>query len=578
MFVPKTTTSTTSTTTTAKAATTSHPARVEDLDGSDEIDVLPSLSSRTPAMSSDPHTASSAIAPSPQSAQAELRISARPPLVSPPSDVPHGRISHSESAAEHEVFREYVPPVDEVVMDTGTNRNTGTSKTVTTVTFTTRRRRNSQHGQRQVVVSPMKRGMKRSSMNVDATLADGLNPDLTRPDLAPEEDRGFGCSHFDGDDRYHGPGHGRLPQGDARPLKKSRTCTERSSALSEGEGEQGRGPTLSIEAEVKGPIPASTSTSTTTSAPTRTTVLPARTKYTPSPLPVLPSPSIPRADRSGVLPHLTHLREAHRKIGIGCERERCRADGLVPAAVGSEGRAELSASGSGSRPRRRKRGFGCMSRAPAREKDLVKSHAHSSLMVRTNPGENGSSQGPPEAPLHNASMANAAPASVPAHPLPLPPPSMLCLTKPVAFTFRVDARLDARKADAHKLLSMSEPQPSTQAHHETRPAPLYDSHHGETWLRLRKENATTAAIPFVFCTEQRAKERAKFDAMMHQKEEEMARVREEARRRAEEEEEREIREIRRRAVPKANEVPEWYMGMPKRKRGECKGEQKGNKV
>ncbi|KAI5983192.1 hypothetical protein EDD15DRAFT_2216803, partial [Pisolithus albus] len=54
---------------------------------------------------------------------------------------------------------------------------------------------------------------------------------------------------------------------------------------------------------------------------------------------------------------------------------------------------------------------------------------------------------------------------------------------------------------------------------------------------------------------------------MHQKQEEMARVREEARKQAEEEMARVVREMRRRAVPKAHEVPEWYKEMPKKGQG-----------
>ncbi|KAI6004638.1 hypothetical protein EDD15DRAFT_2216339, partial [Pisolithus albus] len=47
---------------------------------------------------------------------------------------------------------------------------------------------------------------------------------------------------------------------------------------------------------------------------------------------------------------------------------------------------------------------------------------------------------------------------------------------------------------------------------------------------------------------------------MHQKQEEMARE-------AEEEMARVVREMRRRAVPKAHKVPEWYKEMPKKGQG-----------
>jgi len=61
-----------------------------------------------------------------------------------------------------------------------------------------------------------------------------------------------------------------------------------------------------------------------------------------------------------------------------------------------------------------------------------------------------------------------------------------------------------------------------------------------------------------FKTDARAKEREKFNQMIREKEMEMERQREERRRQREMEEEREIRELRKRAIPKAHVVPEWY--------------------
>ena len=61
------------------------------------------------------------------------------------------------------------------------------------------------------------------------------------------------------------------------------------------------------------------------------------------------------------------------------------------------------------------------------------------------------------------------------------------------------------------------------------------------------------------------RERRKFDGMMKEKEKENQRAMEERRRQQEEEEEREIRKMRRRAVPKAHEVRDWYNTAPRRK-------------
>jgi len=57
----------------------------------------------------------------------------------------------------------------------------------------------------------------------------------------------------------------------------------------------------------------------------------------------------------------------------------------------------------------------------------------------------------------------------------------------------------------------------------------------------------------------------KFDEAVRVKQQEKERQSEEEHAAEAVEEEREIREMRRRAVPKANAVPEWYAAMPKRK-------------
>ena len=70
---------------------------------------------------------------------------------------------------------------------------------------------------------------------------------------------------------------------------------------------------------------------------------------------------------------------------------------------------------------------------------------------------------------------------------------------------------------------------------------------------------------FRFSTEQRAKDREKFDEAVRAKQKEKERQLEDDRAAKAVEEERGIKEMRRRAVPKANSIPEWYATMPKRK-------------
>lgn len=67
-------------------------------------------------------------------------------------------------------------------------------------------------------------------------------------------------------------------------------------------------------------------------------------------------------------------------------------------------------------------------------------------------------------------------------------------------------------------------------------------------------------------TDARAQEREKYDEARRAREMEAERLLEEKRRLQALEEEKAIRELRRRAVPKANEVPDWYAHAPKRSR------------
>jgi hypothetical protein len=65
-------------------------------------------------------------------------------------------------------------------------------------------------------------------------------------------------------------------------------------------------------------------------------------------------------------------------------------------------------------------------------------------------------------------------------------------------------------------------------------------------------------------TEIRAREREEFDRIVRAKEMELERQKEERRLQQELEEEMEIRELRKKAVPRAHDVPEWYADVPKR--------------
>lgn len=142
-------------------------------------------------------------------------------------------------------------------------------------------------------------------------------------------------------------------------------------------------------------------------------------------------------------------------------------------------------------------------------------------------------------------------------------------TKPVGFRFDVDVRMDARKIEVEKeradALQDLKPKPHP---HPGVTIPDFKALHAaqEAELALRKGGIVPVVpLPLELNTDVRAREREKFEARMREREREMERAMEERRREREEEEEREIRELRRRAVPRAHEVPEWYRLAPRKK-------------
>ncbi|EJF67314.1 hypothetical protein DICSQDRAFT_123697 [Dichomitus squalens LYAD-421 SS1] len=99
------------------------------------------------------------------------------------------------------------------------------------------------------------------------------------------------------------------------------------------------------------------------------------------------------------------------------------------------------------------------------------------------------------------------------------------------------------------------------------PIPDFKSLHAmreSVLARRRAEVHPTVPVGFAFATDTRAAEREKFEEARRARERELERQAEERRRQRELEEEAEIRELRRRAVPRANEVPEWYAFAPKK--------------
>jgi hypothetical protein len=109
----------------------------------------------------------------------------------------------------------------------------------------------------------------------------------------------------------------------------------------------------------------------------------------------------------------------------------------------------------------------------------------------------------------------------------------------------------------------------SKTHHEIEVIPESTESHATQSASpsIRKEQRVPVIpVGFSFSTESRAKERERFDEQVRAKQQEHERQLEEQRRQKELEEERAVKELRKRAIPRANEVPEWYARMPKRKR------------
>jgi len=146
---------------------------------------------------------------------------------------------------------------------------------------------------------------------------------------------------------------------------------------------------------------------------------------------------------------------------------------------------------------------------------------------------------------------------------------------------RKRARLDESRGDESGGVGIEEPGTSrlreAEDHHRDQTGRHADGWKGNICSRSNSTSATSIGrskrppliVPegFKFSTEQRAKERERFDEAVREKQKEKERQSEEERAAKAVEEERGIKEMRKRAVPKANAVPEWYASMPRRKAG-----------
>ncbi|KAJ6566440.1 hypothetical protein B0H19DRAFT_1137840 [Mycena capillaripes] len=140
-------------------------------------------------------------------------------------------------------------------------------------------------------------------------------------------------------------------------------------------------------------------------------------------------------------------------------------------------------------------------------------------------------------------------------------------TAPVAgqFNFQVDGGAQVGESQGlgqGRAGTMARPKPYTIPDFKT----MHASQAAQNALR-RSQRAPTVSLPIAFSTDIRARERELFDDKVRAKERNLEAAREVERRAREEAEEKELRELRKRAVPKAHEVPDWYKEAPKRNHG-----------
>ena len=140
---------------------------------------------------------------------------------------------------------------------------------------------------------------------------------------------------------------------------------------------------------------------------------------------------------------------------------------------------------------------------------------------------------------------------------------------------RKRARLDESRGDKGGVVGVEEPRSTSRE--------AKDDHcdqaggHADGWKGKTRSGSNASSMSrskraplivpegFKFSTEERAKERGRFDEAVRVKQKEKERRSEEERAAKAVEEERGIKEMRRRAVPKANTIPGWYATMPRRK-------------
>ncbi|KAH7868730.1 uncharacterized protein C8R40DRAFT_812590 [Lentinula edodes] len=140
-------------------------------------------------------------------------------------------------------------------------------------------------------------------------------------------------------------------------------------------------------------------------------------------------------------------------------------------------------------------------------------------------------------------------------------------TRPVGFDFRSDMRIEVHKTSASVREHDEEP-PRKRKLHTSYTVPDFKSSHAAQdalLTSLKGRIKPVAPLPVEMHTDVRARERSKFNEHIREKEIQASQALEERKRQQAEEEEKELKEQRKKAIPKAHPVPDWYKDAPRRK-------------
>lgn len=143
---------------------------------------------------------------------------------------------------------------------------------------------------------------------------------------------------------------------------------------------------------------------------------------------------------------------------------------------------------------------------------------------------------------------------------------MVAVPSKATFQYETAIRSEQRRIEFKDKMKTWEKRVSSvnAAHNPNSDFKATQSVHEATESSRRQQIAPTKPVAPHFSTEARIAERHKFEEGRRARELEIERQVEERRRAEEEEEERKWREQRRRAIPKANPVPEWYADVPRK--------------